>query len=122
VPYGTKLADTLGAPNFMLGDYNKDGVVDAADYTVWRDTLGQTTGNENAHPAADTNHDFLINELDYLIWKDNFGKPESTAGSGALAGSQSVPEPATALLVALGWIVAVSMLRPAGKRLFGRIA
>ncbi len=27
----------------LAGDYNHDGVVDAADYTVWRDTLGSTS-------------------------------------------------------------------------------
>ena len=27
----------------LSGDYNGNGVVDAADYTVWRDTLGSTT-------------------------------------------------------------------------------
>ena len=26
----------------IVGDYNHNGIVDAADYTVWRDTLGQT--------------------------------------------------------------------------------
>ena len=36
-----------GVTNYSLtipvGDYNGDGKVDAADYTVWRDTLGSTT-------------------------------------------------------------------------------
>ena len=27
----------------ITGDYNGNGIVDAADYTVWRDTLGSTT-------------------------------------------------------------------------------
>ena len=29
-------------PNPLLGDYNFNGLVDPADYTVWRDTLGST--------------------------------------------------------------------------------
>ena len=28
-------------PPTLTGDYNGNGVVDAADYTIWRDTLGQ---------------------------------------------------------------------------------
>jgi hypothetical protein len=26
----------------FLGDYNRNGVADAADYTLWRNTLGQS--------------------------------------------------------------------------------
>ena len=67
------------------GDFNHDGVVDAADYTVWRDGLGSTYG-----------------QADYEIWKTNFGK---TAGSGASAfAAASIPEPATILLVFLGYV------------------
>ncbi len=35
-----KITDAYFLPD---GDYNQDGVVDAADYTVWRNTLGSTT-------------------------------------------------------------------------------
>ena len=31
----------------LSGDYNGNGIVDAADYTAWRDTLGQTVPNGN---------------------------------------------------------------------------
>ena len=32
----------VGGSAGVDGDYNGNGVVDAADYTVWRDSLGQT--------------------------------------------------------------------------------
>jgi hypothetical protein len=112
VPYGTKLANTLGAANFMFGDYNQDGVVDAADYTVWRDTVG-TAGTESNHPAADTNHDFLVNDLDYNIWKSNFGQSGGSAPGGAAMGVAGVPEPTAGVLLAMG--VVLAGLLPRGK-------
>lgn len=59
------------APLPLAGDYNLDGVVDAADYTVWRNHLG-TTGLAPYSPG-DGNGDGMVDELDYQIWKDEFG-------------------------------------------------
>ena len=39
----TSTDNTVTFSSLPLGDYNQDGTVDAADYTVWRDTLGSTT-------------------------------------------------------------------------------
>jgi hypothetical protein len=103
VPYGTKLTTTLGAPNYITGDFNKDGEVNMADYVVWRDTLNQPMGNESNHPAADANHDFLVTYADYLLWKANFGAPEGAA-SGArylAAAAFGVPEPSSWAMAAL---------------------
>ena len=60
----------------LPGDYNFNGIVDAADYTVWRDTLG-TTG---VALPADGNNDGQVNLDDYAFWKAHFGE---TAGSGS---------------------------------------
>jgi Dockerin type I domain len=85
------------------GDYNDNGIVDAADYTVWRNSLGQTGDGL----AADGNGDHMVNELDYAYWKNRFGNSSNAAGAGAQA--TSVPEPSSALaafiacLVAFGW-------------------
>lgn len=51
-----------------VGDYNLDGVVDAADYTVWRGALGSTTD-----PRADGDGNGVVEEADYDVWKANFG-------------------------------------------------
>jgi hypothetical protein len=53
----------------VSGDYNQDGTVDAADYVVWRKTVGSQEG--------------------YNTWRTNFGR---TAASGSLA-IRAVPEP-----------------------------
>ena len=60
------------------GDYNGDGTVDAADYTVWRD-----------NPAANGG------DGGYLVWANNYG---ATAGSAGAA----VPEPTSVLLCLAG--------------------
>jgi hypothetical protein len=63
-------------PGALNGDYNHNGIVDAADYTVWRDTLGQS----GAMLDADGDHDGTVNAPDYGIWATNFG---ATPGSAA---------------------------------------
>lgn len=75
----------------LPGDYNQDGIVDASDYTVWRDSLGQS-GNGL---AADGNNSGTVDLADYLIWKQNFA-----SASGSALGRSSVPEPASLLLTA----------------------
>lgn len=83
-----QLANTL-----LAGDYNDDNVVDAADYPIWRDHLNATLAlpNETVTPGT-------ITIDDYNIWKANFG---ATSGSGGLAGSAAVPEPATLSMLAM---------------------
>ncbi len=77
------------APAGVAGDYNKNGAVDAADYTLYRDKQGQTFTLDNENPAAITPG--LVDTEDYTFWQSRFG---STSGSASLA-SVSVPEPST---------------------------
>jgi hypothetical protein len=78
----------------LPGDYNLDGTVDAADYTVWRDSIGQT----GSGLAADGDGNGTIGDGDYAVWRLFFG--ETTDGLGATgSASASVPEPAC------GWLV-----------------
>lgn len=53
----------------LLGDYNLDGTVNAADYTVWRDSLGQT----GADLPADGDNSGTVDTSDYMLWRNNFG-------------------------------------------------
>ena len=57
----------------LPGDFNRDGRVDAADYTIWRSGLGG-----KYTPA------------DYQIWKSNFGRTAS-----ASTNASAIPEPTT---------------------------
>lgn len=71
----------------LPGDFNADGAVDAADYTLWRDTVGVV----GAGLLADANGDQMIDSQDYQIWRDAYGA--QLAG-----GSTSIPEPAATQL------------------------
>lgn len=53
------------------GDYNADLVVNAADYTVWRDTLNAT--GLTPFSGADGNGDGSVTEADYDVWRGNYG-------------------------------------------------
>ena len=71
----------------VTGDYNNDGTVDAADYTVWRDNLGSTVTLPNDITPG------TVDAGDYTEWENNFGATAST--------SAAVPEPASLSLLAL---------------------
>jgi hypothetical protein len=93
---GGTFAYQRSTPSLALtptGDYNHNGIVDAADYTVWRDTLGSIS-----NLAADGNVNGVIDAGDYDVWKSNFGN-HSGSGAGANAG---VPEPTTFMLLLTG--------------------
>jgi hypothetical protein len=53
----------------LSGDYNRDGAVDAVDYTVWRNSRGSTTDL-----AADGDQNGVVDEADYRLWKENRGE------------------------------------------------
>lgn len=82
-------ADTL------VGDYNNDGLVNAADYTVWRD--GGPLQNETASVGT-------VDSEDYDAWAANYGATSSSLTSAA------VPEPSACFLVAVG-LVALNVRR-----------
>ena len=91
--FGTTLVlETVGGS--LAGDYNGDSVVNAADYVIWRDTLGSTVDLR-----GDGDGNGVVTQADYLFWKVRFGN--STAGAATTA----VPEPGTWLLVMLGLLI-----------------
>jgi hypothetical protein len=84
---------TTGLP----GDYNDDGVVDAVDYTVWRNNLGDPTEADINDNGDGQNG---VDPADYGWWKQHYGDIAPGAGGGGLAGN-SVPEPTSATLILL---------------------
>jgi len=80
------------------GDYNQDGVVNAADYVVWRNNNGTAFALPNRDPELGGN----IGQADYDFWVDNFG---NTSGAGAAVAS-AVPEPTALGLLMIAVLVA----------------
>jgi hypothetical protein len=65
-------------PDRLAGDYNFDGVVDAADVVVWRKTL-----NSSTDLRADGNGDGVVNQDDRQVWRANFGRTAASVEQGA---------------------------------------
>lgn len=83
--------------DFTPGDYNLDGLVDTADYTVWRDALDTTVPRRGA--GADGDLSGVVDQADWSVWADNYGSS---------AAPTPIPEPATILLIAIGGVIAVT--------------
>ena len=75
-------------PAIFFGDYNQNGDVDAADYILWRKTLGSSVAN---YSGADGDGDGVVDQDDYGVWRAHFGQtlPPPGAGSGASSASAS---------------------------------
>ena len=92
---------TVIAPPGVYGDYNDNGIVDAADYVIWRKRLGQSVTIPNdATPGT-------VSASDYTVWRTNFG---DTPFGGAGSALSVVPEPGGAVLAIVG-CVAVGLAR-----------
>jgi hypothetical protein len=90
----------------LAGDYNGNGTVDAADYTVWRNNVGSSTTLPNDPIGG------VIGQDQYDQWKANFGM---TAGSGSAATGAPVPEPSILAILATGILVIFSWSRVARR-------
>lgn len=78
---------TFVPPPPLYGDYNADHVVDAADYTAWRDQLDTSSTLPNDETPGS------VSLADYDVWKTNFGNASGAAGgSGGIARGDVVPE------------------------------
>jgi prepilin-type N-terminal cleavage/methylation domain-containing protein len=82
--------------DFAIGDYDRNGFIEAADYNVWRGTLGNAV---EPLAGADGNGNSVVDAADYVVWRNQF----NSVGGGSLLGDGaiSVPEPVSWSLSAL---------------------
>jgi len=74
----------------IKGDYNLDGMVNMADYTIWTAQNGNTYSTDPldstavlGYYGADGNGDGVVNSLDYDVWNSLYG--QSTVGGPYVA-------------------------------------
>lgn len=82
-----RIVDNRFVAPVLFGDYNGNGVVDDADYVVWRKNEGT--------------------QLEYNTWRANFG--ETVDSDAAPSFNATAPEPASAWLMML--VAALGTLR-----------
>ena len=89
------IGSVVGGDDGLDGDFNDDGVVDAADYVLWRNNLGasdESAINDNGDGGG-------VTQDDYDLWVANFG---NTSGSASLEISAAVPEATTLFGIVFG--------------------
>ncbi|MEX0643416.1 MAG: autotransporter-associated beta strand repeat-containing protein [Pirellulales bacterium] len=91
---GSVIQLKVTTPGGVDGDYNDDGTVDAADFVMWRNNVGQPFGTLPHDSTGVT-----IGDAQYAQWRTNFGL---SGGSSTALGQSPVPEPASAILLLIG--------------------
>lgn len=113
-------ADTFGTSQFLVGDVNRDTVVDGADLAAWQASYGTPY---NVMMNADLDGDFDTDGRDFLLWQrgyNNSGVAGDFQPTGvvryepALANVLSVPEPSG--LIMLGIVGSFAVFRIAAVR------
>jgi len=82
----------------VAGDYNNNGVVDMADYVLWRN--GGTLFNEVSTPGANTSDD-------YTAWRARFGNTSASA-TATLSGT-AIPEPSLISMAIIATLAAANI-------------
>lgn len=110
-----RLGHNLGdaPPATIEGDYNVDGIVDAADYVVWRKNEntaglpGSVIGDGDDGTGTGT-PDGIVDDDDYEFWVSRFG---ATTPLGSGGGGSAVPEPSSGVLLILLSVVLAPVIR-----------
>jgi len=99
----------------VTGDFNNNGVVDAADYVIWRKNYPNDSGTAT-HAMGDANHDGYIDEYDFDEWRLRFGRVSGSGASAETSSLHSVPEPASLTFVAFVTFAYLGLYRSSRRR------
>jgi hypothetical protein len=91
----------------IAGDFNDDGVVDAADYVLWRRNHNTVNGLPNDPIGGH------ITVAQYVLWRTNFGR--STNDTTTLD-AMNLPEPSITIVSGLSIILSAIWICSAPKR------
>lgn len=84
--------DVCGQANNPGGDFNRDGIVNAADYTVWRDTFDQIVPPLS---GADADGSGLVDAADLAIWRTTYGQVTAPMPALIHGGLETPPDLST---------------------------
>jgi hypothetical protein len=100
-----------------LGDFNSDGNITSADWTILRtNQLADLSGKtfQEAYFLGDVTADLANDHADFAAFKQIY---DAANGVGAFAAMiASVPEPSSAVLLSLAALLARPVVRRAGRR------
>ena len=82
------------------GDYNNDGIVNAADYTSWRDAFGSPAGT-----LPNGVNGGVIGDAHYDTWQTNFGSSQPLGSIALQESAATVPEPTAFAMVAFAFLL-----------------
>ncbi len=81
--YGGRIdigAFELQPTDYVLGDFNRDGLVDMADFIIWRMQMGSSV---SPGTGADANGDGFVDDADLAIWQRNFMQTTEKRGAAS---------------------------------------
>jgi autotransporter-associated beta strand protein len=90
----------------IAGDYNRNGVVDSADYISWRKSFG----SHGVGLAADGNADLRVDQGDFDLFRLNFGRAANQS-----TGTIAIPEARSLLLIAIATILCTACSRQGSR-------
>ncbi len=74
-------------PPALPGDFDGSGVVDQADYGIWRGSFGQSV---TPYTMGDGNGDGKVDAADYVVWRKHLGQSLGGGAATAVATQESI--------------------------------